>query len=385
MQFCWGMASSMVFSLLPIFIVNELNCSCQSFGALEGTVVFLSFMAKLFAGFLMDVFRRKLPMLKVGAVFTVFSKLFLACAPSIFIVFVAKSIDYFSKGLRHAPSDTILAELSTRKGFAYSFRYTMNIAGFLLGSILTSSIVALAGQNFRLIFSLAILPTIAALYILKYKIEYPDEQKYKRAEKHKWRINDIVLMPKSYWRFMIFITMLMFNRFSEGFITLRAKEVLPDHIGNFPLFMGIYELFALCIALVIGRFSDHMDKRKLMFCGMLLLIVADVFGIFANGLISVVLVYMFAGMHIGMTQGLIGSIIARLAPQHLLGTAFAISYGVEGISLLLSNTLAGISPRIASFLGLNGTAVPFVLGSVFSIFSAIYLTSWMKKEKFSAI
>ncbi|MBQ2176405.1 MAG: MFS transporter [Alphaproteobacteria bacterium] len=375
------MASSMIFSLLPVFIVDELGGNSKSFGALEGAVIFLSFMAKLFAGFIMDIFRRKLPMLNAGTILTVFSKLSLACAPSVFFVFISKSLDRFAKGLRQAPSDTILAEISEKKGFAYSLRYTTNISGFLFGSIVTSGIVAMIGKNFRLIFSLAIIPAVIALFILRTKIKYEDTKKYELKEKQKWNIRDVKNMPKAYWKFIILISLLMFNRFSEGFITLRAKEVIPDQVGNFPLFMGIYELCAISIAILVGRISDQTDKRKLMLFGICLLIIADLFGVFANGIITTIFIYVFAGLHIGMTQGLIGSIIAKLAPKNLIGSAFAIFYGIEGLILLLSNNLAGFSSDLAKAMQIQGTAAPFICGALFSLASIMYIYSWIQREK----
>lgn len=381
MHFCWGMASSMIFSLLPIFIVDELGGNSKSFGALEGAVIFLSFMAKLFAGFIIDIFKRKLPMLSAGTILTVFSKLSLACAPSVFFVFISKSLDRFAKGLRQAPSDTILAEISEKKGFAYSLRYTTNISGFLLGSIITSTMVATIGKNFRLIFSLAILPAVIALYILKTRIKYDDQKKYERKEKQKWNIKDIKDMPKSYWKFIIFISLLMFNRFSEGFITLRAKEVIPDQVGNFPLFMGVYELCAISMAILVGRISDQIDKRKLMLIGISLLVIADLFGIFAQDAITTIFIYVFTGLHIGTTQGLIGSIIAKLAPKNLVGSAFAIFYGIEGAILLLSNNLAGFSSGMAKTFHMQASSAPFVCGAIFSILSIVYVHFWIQCEK----
>lgn len=383
MHFCWGMASSMIFSLLPVFIVDELGGSSKSFGALEGAVIFLSFTAKLFAGFIMDIFKRKLPMLNAGAILTVLSKLALACAPSVLFVFVSKSLDRFAKGLRQAPSDTILAEISEKKGFAYSLRYTFNISGFLFGSIITSTIISIIGKNFRLIFSLAILPAFFALYILRNKIRYDDNEEYKIKDKQRWNIRDIRNMPKAYWKFIIFISFLMFNRFSEGFITLRAKEVIPEHVGNFPLFMGMYELCALSVALLVGRISDQMDKRKLMLLGIYLLIVADLCGIFTKGVVTTLLIYIFSGFHMGVTQGLIGSIIAKLAPPHLVGSAFAIFYAIEGLILLLSNNLAGFSSGIVKNLNMQSSEAPFICGSVFSACAVGYISFWIKSEKIS--
>ena len=280
-----------------------------------------------------------------------------------------------------APSDTILAEISEKKGFAYSLRYTTNISGFLFGSIVTSSIVAMIGKNFRLIFSLAVLPAVIALFILRTKIKYEDTKKYEVKEKQKWNIRDIKNMPQAYWKFIIFISFLMFNRFSEGFITLRAKEVIPEQVGNFPLFMGIYELCAISIAILVGRISDRIDKRKLMLLGICLLVIADLFGVFARGIMTTIFIYVFAGLHIGMTQGLIGSIIAKLAPKNLVGSAFAIFYGIEGLILLLSNNLAGFSSELAKAMQIQGTSAPFICGALFSFVSIMYIYSWIQREK----
>ena len=144
-------------------------------------------------------------------------------------------------------------------------------------------------------------------------------------------------------------------------------------------------MFAVSIAVFVGRISDRVDKRKLMLFGICFLIIADVFGIFAKGATSTVAIYIFAGMHIGATQGLIGSIIAKLAPKHLIGTAFALFYGIEGFALLLSNNLAGGSSGFARFIGFQGSSAPFMFGLAFSLVSSLYMLCWLKKEKFSGI
>ena len=376
MHFCWGIASSMIFSLLPVFIVDELGGNSKSFGAIEGMVIFISFMAKLFSGFLIDIFKKKLPMLKVGTILTVISKLALAFAPNVFFVFLSKSLDRFAKGLRQAPSDAILATISEKKGLAYSLRYTMNISGFLLGSIVTSTIVAMIGKNFRLIFSIAVIPAVFATYILMTKFKEKGDEKFENATRNKWSFKDIKSMPKSYWSFLIFISFLMFNRFSEGFITLRAKEVIPDQVSLFPIFMGIYEICAITFSIIIGNISDSIDKRKIMIFGIFLLVIADIFGMLSSGTCTILCIYIFAGLHIGTTQGLIGSMIAKIAPKNLVGTAFAVYYGIEGFILLMSNNLAGFSSSLV-----KSSSAPFFCGMIFSLLAMIYIFIWRKNSK----
>jgi MFS family permease len=363
----------MIFSLLPIFIVDELGGTTKSFGLLEGTVTFLSFMAKLCAGFLMDIFKKKKPMLVTGAVLTVLSKLFLALSFNVCCVFIAKSIDRFAKGLRHAPTDAILAEIASKSGFAYSFRYMMIVLGAFSGSVITSLLVFSFGQNFRLVFTIAIIPTVIAMYILKTKIKYKEEDVLVLREKYRWNIRDVTQMPAIYWRFIIAVTFLMFNRFSEGFITLMAKDVLPESVAQFPLFMSGYEILAMVTALAVGKFADKIDQMKLLIWGVLVVFSADLFGIFSYNCYSVIAVYLLSGVHMGATQGLLSSMIAKCAPKHLVGTAFALFYGIEGIALFMSNYFAGISSHIAIACSLKPSAGPFMIGAVASLATIICL------------
>ena len=373
MHYFWGVASSMIFTLLPIFIVDELGGSYKSYGLLEGAVIFLSFVSKLFAGFLIDIFKRKRPMFLSGIILTILSKISLAFSFNVLFVFIAKSIDRFAKGLRQAPSDAILAELSNRKGFAYSTRYMMNIGGNLTGSILTSIIVKTMGNNFRLVFSLAIIPTIAALFIYNKKITYKEDTNIKKSDKQKWSIRDIGRLPKAYWSFIIMVSILMFARFSEGFITLRAKEVLPNDVSNFPLFMALYEVCAVVVALPVGKISDKMDKKIIFLFGIVIFFFAHMTALFASGFLSVLMIYLLVGIHMGTTQGLLSSIVAKSAPKELIGTAFAVYYGIDAIALFCSNYIAGISSKLALFVGLQGSAGPFIIGSTATVLVLFYL------------
>lgn len=371
----------MVFVLLPVFIVDKLGGSYKSFGLLEGSVIFLSFVAKLFAGFLMDIFKRKKPMLFTGTILTVLSKLFLAFSFSVFFAFIAKSIDRFAKGLRHAPIDAILAEIAVKKGFAYSIRHMMNVLGSLLGSVLTSLILIAFEESYRLVFILSVVPTLIALYILIKKISYKEERDIKNKEKYKWNVRDIKLMPREYWDFIIMVAILMFNRFSEGFITLRAKEVLPHCLSNLPIFMALYEICVIAVSIPVGKLADRIDKRIILIYGISVLFIADIFGMFANNFLTIICIYIFAGIHMGATQGIISAIVAKTAPKHLIGTAFAIYYGVDGITLFFSNYLAGIAPKLAIFIGFDPASGPFIIGSIASFSALIYVISLVRRNK----
>ncbi len=382
MYFFWGMASAMVFTLLPIFIVEDLHGTMSQFGFIEGLVVFLSFLSKLCVGFLIDIYRKRIKILYIGTISTIISKILVACSGSLLFVIIAKSIDRLAKGLRHAPVDAIFASLTNKKGYIYSYRYSINIAGSFTGSLLTSLLVLQFGHQFRIIFVLACIPTIIAYYILRNKITYKDENYTPIIKRSNWRVSHIRYLPKEYWEFLILVALMMLNRFSEGFITLKAKSILPaSQLSHIPLYIGIYELFIVITAIPMGLLSDKINKYIVILFGLISLITADIFGIFANSNISLIMIYILCGIHMGATHGILSSIIAKIAPVELIGTAFALYYGTDGIVLLIANNLAGsIGQVINRYTNLPITSGPFIMGTITTTIAIVYTSILIRRH-----
>jgi MFS family permease len=336
------------------------------------------------AGVFIDIFKKKIPMLRCGTILTIFSKISLACAWNVVFVFIAKAVDRFAKGLRAAPSDSILADISTKYGLAYSIKYMMNVLGSLIGSVITSCIVLMFGNCFRLVFILAVIPTFAAFYILKHKLSYEYDREMSIKENKKWHINDIKNLPAEYWHFVAIIAILMFARFSEGFITLKAKDIMPNGVASFPIFMALYEICVVCVSIPIGKISDRTDKKKILLYGISILLLADIISIISYNETTVILMYIGAGIHMGATHGILSSVIAESTKnKNMIGTAFAIYYAIDGVCLFFSNYLAGISNHLAMAIGLSGSSGPFVQGAVASIAAMCYIILLLRKENFS--
>ena len=373
----------MVYSLLPIYIVEQLHGSVKQFGCIEGVAVFFSFASKLCVGFLIDIFKRKINILYVGTVSTIVSKILLALSSSVLFAIIAKSIDRIAKGLRHAPVDAIFAELTGKKGTIYSLRYTINMTGTLTGSLVTAVLINQFKGEFKLIFILACIPTIIALYILRKKVKYRDEPQKKIQTRPEWKLSYIKFLPKEYWQFLILVVFIMLNRFSEGFITLKARSVLDsDALGNLPKYMALYELCIVSIAFPAGKLSDKINKYTVLLFGIVSLCIADIFGIYAKTYTSVIMIYIFSGLHMGITHSLLSSIIAKIAPKELIGTAFALYYGTVGITLLITNMLAGSCGTLFNrLLGIPVSSAPFVMGLIACIFAICYLVRWQYFNK----
>ena len=98
-----------------------------------------------------------------------------------------------------------------------------------------------------------------------------------------------------------------------------------------------------------------------------MLIVADFVLARAQGLTMVAIGVALWGLHMGMTQGLLATMVAGTAPAHLRGTAFGFFNLASGIAMLFASVLAGL------LWDKLGAPVTFYAGAVFSLLAFMML------------
>jgi MFS family permease len=156
-------------------------------------------------------------------------------------------------------------------------------------------------------------------------------------------------------------------RFSEAFLVLRAQQG-GVALALVPLVMvamnGVYALTAW----PFGKLSDSVSHRGLLAAGLVVLIAADLV-LSRNTQLSTVLIGVALwGIHMGMTQGLLATLVADTAPAALRGTAFGLFNLVCGIAMLLASVLAGlIWDRV-------GASATFLTGAGFALLTLLCLT-----------
>ena len=151
----------------------------------------------------------------------------------------------------------------------------------------------------------------------------------------------------------------MLARFSEAFLILRAHQVgIP--LALTPLIMVAMNVVYAGAAYPFGRLSDRMSHTKLLVLGMVVLIGADLvlamhdhWGVMLFGIC-------LWGLHMGITQGLLATMVADTAPADLRGTAYGLFNLASGLAMLVASVLAGLL-----WDGL-GASVTFYAGAIFS-------------------
>ena len=129
-------------------------------------------------------------------------------------------------------------------------------------------------------------------------------------------------------------------RFSEAFLILRARDFgLSDSYA--PAVLIVMNVVYALTAYPAGRLADRMSHRTLLVAGLVLLIGADIALAHAPGLAIVALGVVLWGLHMGLTQGLLATMVAATAPPELRGTAFGLFNLVSGGAMLIASVLAG--------------------------------------------
>jgi len=366
----------MVFSILPVFMTEELGVTPFQIGWIEGIAVSLAFVAKILSGFLSDYIKQRRILLIIGTATSLVFKSLFALATSGLSIFIARSMDRLAKGVRSAPVDALIADLYPKKihGISYGLRQFFYIMGSVVGSLI-AAILLRVYNDYRLVFWCSLIPVFFALIIVVFFVHDASHHLHGKARKFEWNKQDLKNLPPSFWHIIMVSSVLMLTRFSDSFLSLKAREIGVS-VAVLPFLLMGYELMHAVMSLPVGWLADHMPRKKILMVGVVVLMLANTVMIYATSPNLVLLGYLMAGMYMGVTQSLMSTLIAENTSPHLRGSAFSIYYFTTGVSILIANLLAGyLSDRYQS------ASAPFYGGLFFSVIACIMLIALVRKVK----
>lgn len=336
-------SSEMVHSLLPVFMVSTLGASAIAVGLVEGVAEATALIAKVFSGTLSDYFGKRKGLTVFGYGLGALSKPLFALAGTVNTVLAARFIDRIGKGMRGAPRDALVADLTPEpiRGAAYGLRQSLDTVGAFLGPVFAILLMFLLSGNYRAVFWFAVIPGLLAVALLVAGVHEPEASvaaKPLRAPIHRAMLKEL---SGSYWWVVVVGAVFTLARFSEAFLILRARQFgLSDALA--PAVLILMNVVYAASAYPAGRLADRMDRRFLLAGGLLILIASDLALARAEGLAMAALGVALWGLHMGLTQGLFATMVAASAPSHLRGTAFGFFNLASGGAMLAASVLAGI-------------------------------------------
>ena len=361
-------SSELIHSLLPVFLVTTLGASMVTVGFIEGIAEATAAVTKVFSGVLSDYFgKRKLPMV-LGYALAAFTKPIFPLATSVGWVFAARFVDRIGKGIRGAPRDALIADITPaeQRGAAYGLRQALDSAGALIGPTLAVVLMVWFADSIRTVLWIAVLPAFLSVALLVIYVREPERSSRHGRAGVPLAFADARRLPLRYWLVVLLGAVFTLARFSEAFLVLRAHDV-GVALGYVPIVMMVMNALYAGAAYPAGAAADRISHRTLLLLGATLLIAADLVLAAATSPLLVFAGAALWGLHMAFTQGLLSKLVADTTPAAMLGTGFGIFNLVSGGALLLASVIAG------SLWSSYGASATFLAGAAFAAVAAIGL------------
>ncbi|MBU0682525.1 MAG: MFS transporter [Proteobacteria bacterium] len=362
-------SSELVHSLLPVFMTTVLGASMVTVGIIEGVAEGIAATTKVFSGAVSDYFKKRKLLAVIGYGLGALTKPIFPLATTIGWVFAARFVDRIGKGIRGAPRDALIADITPPllRGAAYGLRQALDSVGAFLGPLLAVVFMLLLASDIKAVLWVAVIPAFIAVFLLIVALREPVPTQGATPSPNQLTFRDVTRLPLRYWLVVMLGAVFTLARFSEAFLILRAQDVgLP--MAYVPAIMIVMNIAYASFAYPAGLANDRLSARKLLVFGLGLLVIADVILAVAASPALALVGAAFWGLHMAFTQGLLSKLIADTAPCELRGTAFGVFNLVSGGALLLASVIAG---TLWSFYG---ASVTFIAGALFAALAAMGLT-----------
>ncbi|MGD9476507.1 MFS transporter [Shinella sp. G-2] len=334
-------SSEMVQTLLPFYLVSGLGASALFVGFIEGLSVAVATVTKLFSGIFADRMAQRKPLAVLGYGLGAVSKLIFPLATSIGWIVAAKAVDRVGKGIRGTPRDALIADVTPPhlRGASFGLRKSLDTVGGFLGPLAAIGLMIVLGGDVLAIYWIAVVPAFLAVLLLIVGVREP-KAPFRAGAGGPPRLADILRLNGAVWLVIAAASLLTLARFSEAFLLLKSQEAgfAPAWI---PITMVIMHAVYGLTAYPVGRLSDRIGRSGLLLGSLVVLVAAYLVlaaaqsvGLFLAGIV-------LWGLHMGLSQGLLATLIADTAPKSLKGTAFGVFNLMTGLTVLVGNVAAG--------------------------------------------
>jgi MFS family permease len=354
-------SSEMIHAFLPIYMVTVLGTSTLAVGIIEGIAEATAAITKVFSGALSDWLGKRKGLAVLGYGMAAFTKPIFPLAASLSWLIAARFIDRVGKGVRGAPRDALVADLSPPeiRGASFGLRQSLDTIGAFVGPLLAIVLMLWTANNFQTVFWIAVIPGFLAFGLIAFAIKQSERPAELRPAKSPLSRAELARLGTEYWWVVAIAAVFTLARLSEAFLILGAQSVgLP--IALFPAVMVLMNIVYALAAYPAGILSDRVDRHSVLIAGLGLLFVADLVLALSGSIFGIACGVILWGLHMGLTQGLLATLVADTALAELLGTAYGMFNLMTGVALLAASVIAG---ALWDFVGPKGT---FLAGTVFT-------------------
>ncbi len=337
------LSSEIIHALLPLFLTTTLGVSVAMVGLIDGISEATASISKVFSGYISDRMGRRKPLILLGYGLGALSKPLFALAGSAPIVLGARFADRIGKGLRGAPRDALVADVTPEaiRGRAFGLRQSLDTIGAFAGPFLAMVLMAAFANDMRSVFWIAVVPAFIAVLCVIFGVKEECHPAHANSSRPPVALADLKKLDRSFWIVVAIGVVFTLARFSEAFLILKASaEGLPLTFA--PAVLVVMNIVYALGASPAGIASDKYPAHVLLGWGLAFLILADLSMALWSGLFGAFTGIALWGLHMALTQGLMAKLVAERAPTELRGSAFGLFNLATGLAMLLASLVAGL-------------------------------------------
>lgn len=369
-------ASELIYPLLPIFLSTTLGAAPVVIGLIEGFADGMSSILKYFGGVWSDRVKKRKPLIVSGYALAAGARLLIAAATMWPLVLAARLIDRTGKGIRSAPRDAMISDVTPpdQRGRAFGFHRALDHTGAIVGPLLAVLLLQGFGFSLRATFLFAVLPGAAGVIMLAFLLretgEASEEQATKNEEKPPRETpSSFIAHPSSFKSAITAIALFSLASSSDAFLLLQAHAAGVS-TAMLPLLWAAHHVIKSLFSTRAGALSDRVDRRYLLIAGWTSYAVIYALFPFAKTLTSFVVLFVLYAIPFTLTEGAERAWIADLVPAATRGRSFGLYYLANGAGVLVGTAIFGliyqqVSPAAAFFTG-AGLAMTAVVAVVFA-------------------
>jgi MFS family permease len=370
-------ASEMAYWVLPAFLAS-IGAGPAQLGIIEGIAESVASFVQLFSGYLADRVSRRKPIVVAGYFVANLVKPLLALVTSWWQVLAIRFTDRFSKGIRGAPRDVMVAESSSRLGSAYGLIQAMDSAGAVLGPL--AALLLLPHYGLRGVFWAAAVPGVLCFLIALIGIKEVRKVKVRtqtagalaqapsgaltapqQAAAELGRSAKLFALPGAFYYVLFAVTLFSLGNSSDMFLVLRAQSIgIPA--THAPLLGLVFNITYTLFSWPAGDLSDRFSRRGIAAAGYL--VFAAVYFVFAlaPSRADVWLAMASYGLFYALTNPVLKALVVETVAPEIRGRALGVYASVTSVAMLLASLIAGelwkhYGPRVPFYLSAAIAAV----------------------------
>lgn len=362
-SFLTDVSSELIFTLVPLVVVNILGGGAVSVGLIGGVTESFDAIFRIFSGRISDRLGKRKILAVLGYGFSTLVKPIMLFNMAWGGVLAVRFGDRLGKGIRSSPRDALIADSVTKeaRGKGFGIHRAMDTAGAFTGLVISAVVIYtvqgggnLTMESYRWMVVIGIIPAVLAVTILITRVREKGLTPVKPIE-----IGTATARATPFSnRFKLFLVIMgvfTLGNSSDFFVILRAEN-LGVSAFNIALMLVLFNLTYFAVATPSGMLSDKLGRRKVIGIGWAVYALCYLGFALSSTPWHIWLLFAAYGVYYGVVEGATKAFVADLVPAERRGTAYGYYNGLVGMMLLPASVLAGwlwetVSPAVPFYLG----------------------------------